>query len=824
MKRKLAKKLASLAAAALLVFTAGGQQASAASHVGPSADFSGAYSPSDTWIIYWYLCGTDLETDNGAASADLRELQRVQLPPNVKVVIQAGGANRWQTSGIPSGGTARFLYDSEGMHNLGPTPNSDMGTGSGLADFLRFGRDNFSADHSIFVFWNHGGGSVGGICYDERTGNMMSLDEVHDAFDSVYGSNPDVPPFEIIGFDACLMATVDSLASLHGFARYMVASQESEPGCGWNYTGWLGALADNPAMGGAGLGKVICDTYYQGCIADGNSSEEIATLSVSDVSKAPDLVAAYGAYGVEALQVAAQDPRQFFTQFSRSASVSENYGGNTREEGYYDMVDIGELAQNTRNLMPSTADPLLSALNDCVLYRVNGSYRPGGQGLSCYHPYDGDADVWRIYADIDVSPGPIKCLYYYLIFGQMPSAAQEYVSGGAPAYTPEIITPGAGASISATILGSAPSSAPAVGSHPIYNVRQLEDTPVDIDKDGNAFVQLSPSAVDLLSVVHCQLVYLDEKQDVMVDLGSDSNINADWDRGRFTDNFFGTWPMLEGHPVYVEITYENDDFNLYAIPLKLNGVPVNLQVVYDYKSEKYNILGARKDDKRGLESLVASRELIQLKPGDTITTLHYGMTLSGPDTEYTEVEVDTFTIGANPQVKDENVGDGTYGYFFEFIDPTNNSALSNMVTYTIKNGEITTSVDNSMTGATGQQGGFAETGYGADPGLLQTGTGGNSGYDGGYSGGSSGGSIADSMTGGSSGSYDGGTSGGYDGGYDGGTSGGYDGGHSGGNSGGSIADSLSGSSGGYDGGYDGDYNGGYSGGNSGGSIAESLGR
>ncbi|MBQ4422584.1 MAG: hypothetical protein II880_05810, partial [Schwartzia sp.] len=296
------------------------------------------------------------------------------------------------------------------------------------------------------------------------------------------------------------------------------------------------------------------------------------------------------------------------------------------------------------------------------------------------------------------------------------------------------------------------------------------------------------------------------------------------DRGRFTDNFFGTWPMLEGHPVYVEITYENDDFNLYAIPLKLNGVPVNLQVVYDYKSEKYNILGARKDDKRGLESLVASRELIQLKPGDTITTLHYGMTLSGPDTEYTEVEVDTFTIGANPQVKDENVGDGTYGYFFEFIDPTNNSALSNMVTYTIKNGEITTSVDNSMTGATGQQGGFAETGYGADPGLLQTGTGGNSGYDGGYSGGSSGGSIADSMTGGSSGSYDGGTSGGYDGGYDGGTSGGYDGGHSGGNSGGSIADSLSGSSGGYDGGYDGDYNGGYSGGNSGGSIAESLGR
>ena len=42
---------------------------------------------------------------------------------------------------------------------------------------------------------------------------------------------------------------------------------------------------------------------------------------------------------------------------------------------------------------------------------------------------------------------------------------------------------------------------------------------------------------------------------------------------------------------------------------------------------------------------------------------------------------------------DEDVGDGTYGYFFEFVTPVGASALSNMVTFTIKNGEITTTVD-----------------------------------------------------------------------------------------------------------------------------------
>ncbi len=795
MRRKLAKKLAALAAAALLILPGCGTENNAASHVKSGADFSNTYSASDTWVIYWYLCGTDLESEGGAASADLRELLKVNLPPNVKVVVQTGGAHQWHADGVPTRGTGRFLFDSDGLHDLGAVSDQNMGSGNGLADFLSFGKNNFPADHSIFVFWNHGGGSVGGICFDERYQTMMSLDEVHNAFSSVYGANPEDPPFEIIGFDACLMATVDALNSVHGFSRYMVASQEVEPGCGWNYTGWVGALAENPSMGGAALGKAICDTYMVGCREDG--TEEIATLSVADVSKAPELLSAYGAYGVEGLQAAAQNPRQFFSLLSRGAESSENYGGNTREQGYYDMVDLGELAKNTRSIMPSTSDSLISVLDECILYRVNGSYRPNGLGLSCYHAYDGDADVWRVYANLDVAPDPIKCLYYYLIFGQMPDAAQEYLSG-APAYTPEAPSTGP------AIISQAPSTAPVAGSHPIYNVASLEDLPVDIDNEGTAFVQLSADATDMLSAVHCQLIYIDEAQDIMLCLGSDSNIVADWETGRFGDNFFGTWPMLEGHPVYVEITYEGteeENFNLYSIPIKLNGVRCNLQVVYDFKTEKYRILGARKDDKEGIASLVASRELIKLKEGDTITTLHYGMTLSGPDTEPTEVEVDTFTIGANPVVKDENVGDGVYGYFFEFIDPLNESALSNMVTYTIQNGEITTSVDNSMTGATGAQGGFAETGYGADPELLSTG--------GGYNGGNGGGGIAGSLSGG-----------GYnDGGYNDG--GGYSGGYSdgSGNGGGGIADSLSG--GGYDGGgYD--NGGGYDGG--GGGIAGSLGR
>ena len=34
----------------------------------------------ETWAIYWYLCGSDLESEGGFATGDLSELLEVELP------------------------------------------------------------------------------------------------------------------------------------------------------------------------------------------------------------------------------------------------------------------------------------------------------------------------------------------------------------------------------------------------------------------------------------------------------------------------------------------------------------------------------------------------------------------------------------------------------------------------------------------------------------------------------------------------------------------------------------------------------------------------
>lgn len=629
--------------------------------------FADSYDKDDTWLVSWYVCGSDLESNAGAATMDIAELVDVDLPPNVRVLILAGGTKNWQNDEFADGALNLYLYDADGLHRLEDLDDADMGARKTLADFLRYGEEHFPADHRVFVFWDHGGGSAFGVCADERTEHLLRLNDIREAFASVYGSAPAAPPFELIGFDACLMASYETAAAIEGYARYMAASEEVEPHTGWSYDGWIGALAKNPAMGGAGLGEAICDSFLAACREE-DVAEQV-TLSVVDLAKLPALTAAYDAYSREALAQASHLSPMFFSALDRAAQTAENYGGNTREQGYANMVDLRGLAKETGRQMPKSAANLVQAVDDAVIYKVNGNYRRRGGGISSYYSYDGDEEGFALYAEQESALLSQKCLLYSLLFGELPDEAEAVLAGAE------------GGS-----FGTLPTT-----HGKVFNLAGLEDRAVDIDSsDGSAFVTLSESEMDLLSSVRCNLLYLGEEEGVILYLGSDANIDADWDTGVFRDNFDGTWPMLDGHPVYIEITEEGDEYNLYSIPIKLNGEECNLQVAYSYDDETYRILGARRELE---ENGMSDRQLIRLKAGDMVTTIHYAMPASGNEDEFTPVEVDTFRIGSHPRIEDEEVGDGKYGYMFEFLAPTGESALSDMAVFDIDGSDITASVE-----------------------------------------------------------------------------------------------------------------------------------
>lgn len=174
--------------------------------------------------------------------------------------------------------------------------------------------------------------------------------------------------FEFIGFDACLMASIEVADTVDDYAKYLVASEELELGHGWNYTEILKELSKNPAMTGDALGKVIADTYYNHAV-DNQSASDI-TLSVIDLSKVDGVVKAFEALIKEADGSISDDI--FFYEFAKAALTAKSFGGNTEYQGYTDIIDLKDFVSYLKLNQEKTATALMNAIDKAVVYRIEG--------------------------------------------------------------------------------------------------------------------------------------------------------------------------------------------------------------------------------------------------------------------------------------------------------------------------------------------------------------------------------------------------------------------------------------------------------------------
>ena len=582
------------------------------------------YSPDDTWAIYWYICGSDLESEQNDASNDIAELLKVELPENITVVIEAGGARTWHNGFDPTA-LSRLAYTGSTLTFIESAPQASMGDAETLKRFLDFCEDNYPADHKAFIFWDHGGGTVKGICTDENFRNdALSLDEIREAFTGAYPlSGTASPPFELVGFDACLMATVEVADAFKDMAIYLVGSEEAEPDCGWNYTGFMSALARAPHMNGAQLGKFICDSYYDGC--EQLKDEEEITLSVIDLGCVSDLLCAYDGLGAEMLIKVSMNT-QLFSDFGRAANAAENYGNNDEALGYYNLVDLGDFARRAGRLLPEYGSEVLAALDRCILYTVHGEFRSLATGLSCYYTLDNKkssySDIirtgrstsnnssmtpvlieksWHSYLTSDA----FRYYFNYLFDGVLNEAGIEYVM--------EI----------AEMMGFVTD---AITADPIRipDASEIVKTPIDISHDGSFVLELGHEMLEMLCDTHVELSYYNEDSDVFVSLGYDSILTVDYDNGLLTTAFDGYWGSIGGVMCELEVTEESDEYVVYQTPIILNGdlsTVYSLAIGYIYETDEYEILGVRRGMSVGGVSL---KYLRILKPGDIITPVHRG--------------------------------------------------------------------------------------------------------------------------------------------------------------------------------------------------------
>ena len=166
-------------------------------------------------------------------------------------------------------------------------------------------------------------------------------------------------------------------------------------------------------------------------------------------------------------------------------------------------------------------------------------YRSEATGLSCYYSYNGDVDDFNGYAGIGAGLA-FKYFYAYELTGELDDSGMEYIADMDFTELPKV----------ENLLST-----------------DWDGKALDVNGDGVSYLTLGPEANDILAGIGFSLYYVDEENDVMLLLGTDNDMEADWDNGIFYDNFRGVWGSIDGNLAYMELSYESEDYNLYAVPV-----------------------------------------------------------------------------------------------------------------------------------------------------------------------------------------------------------------------------------------------------------------
>ena len=324
----------------------------------------------DKVTIMVYMIGSDLESQGGMATADLNEMLYAQMSnKKINLFVETGGCKRWRNSSMTAGKIQRWKMNGSGLALEDTMKAQAMTDPAVLADFIRYCADEAPADRYILIFWDHGAGSVAGYGHDEQFPNdTMDIGEIARALKA--GG----VKFDIVGFDACLMATLETAIAVEPYADYLLASEESEPGTGWYYTRWLQVLDNNTSTNTLSIGKQIIDDFTSASARLGYQTE--TTLSLVDLAELKGTVLKdLGSFGAELTS-------QLKGQNYQEVAAARN---GTREFARSQRLDQADLVDFCNRLGTKQAAALADSIQEAVKYNkvsnVTNAY-----GLSMYFP------------------------------------------------------------------------------------------------------------------------------------------------------------------------------------------------------------------------------------------------------------------------------------------------------------------------------------------------------------------------------------------------------------------------------------------------------
>lgn len=541
---------------------------------------------TDTATIMVYMCGTDLESRSRMATMDLSEMIGANIDESkVRVLVYTGGCSNWRNNIVSSSTNQIYQVAAGGLRaiqqNLGSSAMTDE---RNLGAFIKWCAANYPADRYGLICWDHGGGTLSGYGYDEKYPNSGSItaDELPKAL-AEGGCK-----FDFIGFDACLMATLETAIACEPYADYLIASEETEPGYGWYYTNWLAQLSQNSSADTLSFGKTLADTFVQDNQQKRGGS---TTLSIIDLAELSGTVPeSFSKFSAALAQMAGS---QNYRQVANARASSREFGTSSG----IDQIDLITFCDKLGN---TESQQFAEVLRSIVKYNVTSRDMTNSRGVSIYFPYRKMRYVNTIlstYSKMGLDSSYIKACQNFASL----AAGGQISAGGSSSPLDQLVGGTAGSSYSSNgsydllseLLGSYLSSGGglaqgrSVGELTADNsswldTQLIQDNAQDLaattldqshivwtEKDGERVMQLSEEEWSLIERLELNLLY-DDGEGGYIDLGFDNSYTFN-DDGDLIAGWNGTWLALDGQivPYYLMNAVSGSD-GAYAIT---GGIP-----------------------------------------------------------------------------------------------------------------------------------------------------------------------------------------------------------------------------------------------------------
>jgi hypothetical protein len=353
------------------------------------------------WAVYVFM-KPDAALER-AAAADIEEMKLAATSDRLHLVVQ-----------LERGNDIERLVVANGQDRLAESPKRQVAAPGSLRDFLDWAGHQYPGKRRMLILWGHSRGV--GIDFAGPT----VATEIASAFRNEVNrtqapaSGPpegalrlpalqsalkpaqrdDGKPFDVIGFDACYMGSLEYACELASETDYLVAAQGYIKRSGWDYRVVLDALSNDALPSPAEFAAHIVD---HAAVLEGNTNLSRIDLTTLGPERGAGMVVAFRRL-VAALTRVIDDPVE-----ARALRIALKQTSYLQVRQFLDVRDLCYRLMDAFNEdVNAAAEEVLTAYDAVVRSRATGTALGVLNGLSIYCPlFQAEPSIGDATADVD---------------------------------------------------------------------------------------------------------------------------------------------------------------------------------------------------------------------------------------------------------------------------------------------------------------------------------------------------------------------------------------------------------------------------------------